>query len=363
MSGDIDRSRRRFLGRTAATVAAVRLGVLGSALQQAACMARAAVVDSELTALGGATEWINTAPLTADALRGKVVAVDFCTYTCINWLRTLPRVRAWAEKYAGKGLVVIGAHTPEFGFERDIANVRRAMTDMRVAYPVAIDNDQAIWNGFRNGYWPALYLVDATGRLRYHHFGEGAYEESERTIQKLLGEAGVAGLGRDLVSVDGRGIEADADWHSLESQETYVGYERTLGFASPGGMKRDERQSYALPARLPLNQWALSGDWTIERDRLTLHSPGGRLAYHFHARDLHLVMGPAARGASVRFRVSVDGHAPEAAHGGDVDERGDGTATAQRLYQLIRQPKPIPDRVFEIEFLGAGVEAYSFTFG
>ena len=322
-----------------------------------------APIGGELPSLGGATGWLNSQPLTTAGLRGKVVLIDFWTYTCINWLRQLPYVRAWAEKYKDHGLVVIGVHTPEFAFERDLDNVRRAAKDMRVDYPVAIDNDYAIWTAFNNSYWPALYFVDAQGHIRHHQFGEGAYEESEMILQQLLEEAGNGGIGHDLVSVDARGVEAAADWDSLRSPEIYLGYERTENFASPGGAVLDKRRVYDAPARLRLNHWALSGDWTLEQDSVVLNEANGRIAYQFHARDLHLVMGPAARGTSVRFRVLIDGQPPGDAHGTDVDDQGNGTVSEQRLYQLIRQPEPITDRQFEIEFLDSGVEAYAFTFG
>lgn len=320
-------------------------------------------IEGELPSLGGATEWLNSPALTAASLRGKVVLIDIWTYTCINWLRTLPYVRAWAERYKNQGLVVIGVHSPEFAFEKDIDNVRRAARAMRVDYPIAVDSDHAIWRALKNQYWPALYLVDAQGRIRYHQFGEGEYEQSERIIQQLLSEAGATGIGHDLVSVDGRGAEAAADWGSLKSPENYVGYERTENFASRGGAVLDKPHSYAAPAKLKLNQWALSGDWTVEKGLTVLNKPNGRIAYRFHARDLHLVMGPATRGAPVRFRVLIDGQPPGAAHGIDVDDLGNGSVTQQRLYQLIRQPKPIADRQFEIEFLDPGVEAFAFTFG
>ncbi len=320
-------------------------------------------IEGELPSLGGATAWLNSPPLAAADLRGKVVLIDFWTYTCINWLRTLPYVRAWAEKYRDHGVVVIGVHSPEFPFEHDLENVRRAAKDMRVEYPIAIDNDFAIWHAFTNHYWPALYLVDAQGHLRYHHFGEGAYELSEMILQHLLAEAGIGGFAHELVSVDAQGAEAAADWDSLRSVETYVGDARTEHFASPGGAVLDKRHLYTAPERLRLNHWALVGEWTVGREATMLNTANGRIAYRFHARDLHLVMGPAARGTSVRFRVFLDGQAPGEAFGTDVDEQGNGTVTEQRLYQLIRQPKPIADRQFEIEFLDAGVEAYVFTFG
>jgi thiol-disulfide isomerase/thioredoxin len=320
-------------------------------------------VEGHLPSLRGATGWLNSRPLDAAGLRGKVVLVDFWTYTCINWLRTVPYVRAWAEKYKDQGLVVIGVHSPEFGFEKDLDNVRRAAKDMRVDYPIAIDSDHAIWRAFRNQAWPALYFVDAQGRIRHHHFGEGEYELAETIVQQLLSESGAAGIGHELVSVDARGAEAAADWGSLKSPENYVGYERTENFASPGGAVLGKRRAYAVPGRLTLNHWALSGDWTMEKQAIVLNKANGRIAYRFHARDLHLVMGPAARGASVRFRVLIDGQPPGAAHGIDVDEQGNGTLAEQRLYQLIRQPKPVADRQFEIEFLDPGVEAFAFTFG
>jgi thiol-disulfide isomerase/thioredoxin len=320
-------------------------------------------IEGELPSLGGATAWLNSSPLSAADLQGKVVLVDFWTYTCINWLRTLPYVRTWAEKYRKHGVVVIGVHTPEFSFEHDLENVRRAAKDMKVEYPIAIDNDYAIWYAFDNHYWPALYLVDAQGHLRYHHFGEGAYELSEMMLQHLLTEAGMSGFDQELVSVDAQGAEVAADWSDLRSPENYIGYERTENFSSPDGAVVDKPRVYAAPARLSLNHWSLAGEWTVEREATVLNEANGRLTYRFHARDLNLVMGPAARGTSVRFRVRIDGQAPGAAHGSDVDEQGNGMVTDQRLYQLIRQPKPIADRQFEIEFLDAGVEAFAFTFG
>jgi thiol-disulfide isomerase/thioredoxin len=320
-------------------------------------------IERELASLGGATEWLNSQPLTATGLRGKVVLIDIWTYTCINWRRTLPYVRAWAEKYKDHGLVVIGVHSPEFPFERNVDNVRRAAKDMAVDYPIAIDNDFTIWRAFKNNYWPALYVINAQGRIRHHQFGEGGYDRVEKIIQQLLAEAGNGGIGHELVSVDGRGAEAAPDWGSLKSPENYLGHERTENFASPGGARLDQRRIYAAPARLRLNHWALSGDWTVEKQAAVLNQANGRISYRFHARDLHLVMGPAAREGSVRFRVLIDGQPPGAAHGIDVDDQGSGTVSEQRLYQLIRQLKPIVDRQFEIEFLDSGVEAYAFTFG
>jgi thiol-disulfide isomerase/thioredoxin len=359
----INHHRRRLLGTAAMTIAAAQLGMIRSAKGQSTRTKPQLPIEGQLPSLGRATEWLNSQPLTVAGLRGKVVLIGFWTYSCINWLRSLPYVRAWAEKYKDQGLVVIGVHAPEFAFEKDVDNVRRAAKDMRVDYPIAIDNDHAIWRAFENEYWPALYFVDAQGHIRHHHFGEGEYEQSEMIIQQLLAAAGVVGLGHELVSVEARGAEAAADWSSLKSPENYVGYERTRNFASPGGAVLGKRRVYAAPARLRLNHWALAGEWTVERQATVLNKATGRIACGFHARDLHLVMGPAARGVSVRFRVLIDGRPPGAAHGIDVDDQGNGTATEQRLYQLIRQPKPIADRQFEIEFLDSGVEAFAFTFG
>ena len=320
-------------------------------------------IEGEFPSLGGATGWLNSPSLTAAGLRGKVVLIDVWTYTCINWLRTLPYVRAWVEKYKNQGLVVIGVHSPEFAFEKNIDNVRRATNDMKVDYPIAIDSDHAIWRALKNQYWPALYIVDAQGRIRHHQFGEGGYEQSERIIQQLLSEAGNGGITHDLVSVDGKGAETAADWGNLRSPENYVSYDRTENFASPGGAISGKSRVYAVPSRLRLNQWALSGDWTMGDQATALNKANGRIAYRFHARDLHLVMGPAATAAAVRFRVLIDGKPPGVAHGVDVDDQGNGTVIEQRLYQLIRQPGPIADRQFEIEFLDPGVEAFAFTFG
>jgi thiol-disulfide isomerase/thioredoxin len=291
------------------------------------------------------------------------VLVNFWTYTCINWLRTLPYLRAWADKYRDHGLVVLGVHTPEFDVEHDLDNVRRAVKDLGVDYPVAVDNDYAIWTAFDNHYWPALYVVDAHGQIRHHQFGEGGYQQSEMILQQLLTEAGAEGIGQDLVVVDPGGAEAAADWDSLWSPENYLGYARTENFASPDGAVLDTPQVYAVPGRLRLNQWALAGAWTVKRQAITLNAPDGGIVYRFHARDLHLVMGPATPGTPVRFRVLLDGQPPAAAHGTDVDEAGDGTVTHPRLYQLIRQPGPITERTFQITFLDPGVQAYAFTFG
>jgi thiol-disulfide isomerase/thioredoxin len=319
--------------------------------------------EGHLPGFDGATGWLNSAPLKAEDLRGKVVLVDFWTYTCINWLRTLAHVRAWAETYEDRGLLVVGVHTPEFPFEQDIENVRRAAKDVRVGYPIALDSDYAIWRAFSNQYWPAVYLADADGRIRHHQFGEGGYDECERGIQQLLREAGREGTRDDLVSVAPEGLEAQADWTNLRSPETYLGYAQGQSFASPGGAEIDEPVTYVVPDRLMLNQWALSGDWTIESRASVLNRPDGRIAFRFHARDVHLVMRSRTPDTSVPFRVLVDGEAPGDAHGLDVDEQGHGTLVHPRLYQLIRERGTITDRTFEIRFLEPEVEAYVFTFG
>jgi thiol-disulfide isomerase/thioredoxin len=351
----IDHDRRCFLRRTVMTVAAAQLGVFGTA-------DAAGRASAELAALVRASDWLNSPRLTSSSVAGKVVLVDFWTYTCINWLRTLPYVRAWAEKYK-PGLVVVGVHTPEFPFERNVDNVRRAVQQMKIEYPIAIDSDYAVWRAFNNQYWPALYFIDARGRVRQHQFGEGEYEQSEKTLQQLLAEAGATGINGRSVPADGSAFETAADWNNLKSPENYVGYERTEHFASPGGADPDRRRLYAAPSRLALNQWALSGEWTMGRQATVLGRPNGRIAYRFHARDLHCVMAPPRQGVSVRFRVTIDGQPPGPAHGLDVDAGGNGTVVDPRLYQLIRQAKPIVDRQFEIEFLDAGVETFAFTFG
>jgi thiol-disulfide isomerase/thioredoxin len=319
--------------------------------------------EGPLASLGRATAWVNSAPLAAAALRGRVVLVDFWTYTCINWLRTLPYIRAWNEKYKDRGLVVIGVHTPEFDFEHDLDNVRQAVRTMGIDYPVAIDNDYAIWTAFDNHYWPARYLIDTHGQIRHRRFGEGDYDRSEATIQRLLTDTGAGDLGLDPVRVNGAGVEAAADWDSLWSPENYLGSERSENFASRNGVVLGTRHSYATPARLRLNQWALSGDWTITRQAVVLNRADGLIAYRFHARDLHLVMAPTNASGPIRFRVCIDGQPPAAAHGVDVDATGDGTLTQPRLYQLIRQPSPVAERTFEITFRDPDVRAYAFTFG
>jgi thiol-disulfide isomerase/thioredoxin len=325
--------------------------------------ARATAGQSPLSSLTGANEWLNSKPLTPEALRGKIVLIDFWTYTCINWLRTAPYVRAWAQKYRDHGLVVIGVHSPEFAFEKDINNVRRAVKDLGIGYPIAVDSDHAVWRGFDNRSWPALYFIDAQGRVRHHHFGEGSYEESERFIQKLLAEAGAANIDRNLVAVEPRGFEVAADWATLKSPENYLGYVRTEHFASPGGVNRNQPKAYELPARLRPNEWALGGDWTVRGDAAVLNSSRGVLGTRFHARDVNLVMSPPAFATPVRFRVTIDGEPPGDAHGLDVDEQGYGTVTEQRLYQLIRRPGAVDERTVEVEFLNPGVETFALTFG
>jgi len=323
-------------------------------------------VEGQLPSLNGAVQWLNSPPLTAQSLRGKVVLVDFWTYSCINCLRSLPYVKAWAEKYKDQGLVVIGVHAPEFAFERNIDNVKKATHDLGIDYPVAIDNNYAIWRSLNNEYWPAHYFVDAQGRIRYHHFGEGDYAESEKVIQQLLAEAGHANatsVTTGLTSTSVMGVEAAADNSDMKSPETYIGYSRAENFASPGGEAQDKSHTYAAPTQLSLNEWGLDGKWRVGEEHATLAAASGGIVYRFHARDLHLVLGPDKDGKPVRFRVSIDGAAPGAAHGSDVTPDGTGTVTEQRLYQLVRQGGDVKDHTFSIEFLDPGVEAYSFTFG
>lgn len=321
-------------------------------------------LEGNLPSLDRTTAWFNSDPLRPADLRGKVVVVQFWTYTCINWRRTLPYVRAWANKYQDQGLVVIGVHTPEFSFEKNLGNIQRALEEQDVDYPVAVDSDYAIWRAFDNHYWPALYIVDAQGQIRRHHFGEGEYERSEMIIQQLLSEAGRNITDRSLVSINPSGAEAQADWKSLGTPETYLGYQQTNNFASPGSLKLDKAHSYSVPERLRLNHWALAGDWTARKEFVALNKPNGKVTYRFHARDVHLVMGSAATQAKpVRFRVLIDGRPPGDSHGVDVDAQGMGTLAGPRMYQLIRQHAPIADRQFEIEFLDAGAEVFAFTFG
>ena len=326
--------------------------------------AAALPVEGRLPDLGGATAWLNTAPLTPAGLRGKVVAVQFCTFSCINWLRTVPYVRAWAEKYRDDGLVVLGVHSPEFPFEHDLEKIRSALGQMGVEYPVAVDNDFSVWRAFDNAYWPALYFVDAGGRIRHHHFGEEDYERSERVIQRLLAEAGRADVDDDLVSVEPDGVYLGADWDRLGSPETYVGYARATGFASPGGLVTRPQPGLREPSRLeaqPLGPRPATG--RSESRSRTMNEPGGRIVHRFQARDVNLVLGSRSGSGRTRFLVTVDGKPPRGSRGLDVDEQGAGTVAEERLYQLIRQDGPITERTFEITFANVGAQAYVFTFG
>jgi thiol-disulfide isomerase/thioredoxin len=313
-------------------------------------------LEGGFPSLTGATGWLNSQPLTPAGLAGNVVLVDFWTYTCINWLRTEPYVRAWSQAYRDDGLIVIGVHTPEFSIEHEIDRVRQATKERGIDYPVALDNDYAVWSAFDNHYWPALYFLDAQGIIRDRHFGEGRYEQSERVIQGLLG------IERELVSVEGLGVEAEADWDHLRTPETYLGYVRAEHFASPHGAAFDERRAYELPERLPLNHWALAGEWTIGRENVVLDQAGGSIVYRFHARDAHLVLSAGAR-EPIPFRVRLDGEIPRQSHGVDVDTDGVGLLREGRLYQLVREHDAVRERTLEITFLAPGAEAYVFTFG
>lgn len=319
-------------------------------------------VEGVMPPLTGATTWINTPPLTTEQLKGKVVVVDFWTYSCINCIRSIPYVRAWAEKYKDQGLVVIGVHTPEFAFEKSEANVRQNVQRLGITYPVVMDNEFAIWRAFKNQYWPAHYFIDAKGQIRHHHFGEGDYAGSERVIQQLLKEAGAANVASNVVTVQAQGAEAAADMAQVESPETYVGYGRAENFRSPGGLANDVIKDY-VAAPLKLNDWSLSGRWRVTREHADLQTAGGRIAFRFKARDLHLVMGPSKPGAPARFRVRIDGAAPGANAGSDINAQGLGRVDGERLYQLVRQTGAVRERTFEIEFLGPGVQVFAFTFG
>ena len=319
--------------------------------------------EGRLAPFTGATAWLNSEPLTPETLRGRVVLVDFWTYTCINWLRTAPYLRAWDAKYRSAGLTIVGPHTPEFGFERDLDNVTQQTRKLGVEYPVAVDSEYGVWNAFANHYWPAVYLSDADGRLRFHHFGEGEYAETEMAIQQLLLDAGSDDFDRDLVMVEPQGLEVAADWRTLGSPETYLGYGQSSGFWSENGSFFDREHTYSAQAELPLNNWDLTGNWTVAHHAAILNEPGGRIAFQFRARDVNLVIGPAVAGAAIPFRVYLDGEVVEDALGTDVDAEGRGTVREQNTYQLIRQTRPVTERRFEIEFLEAGVEGYCFTFG
>jgi cytochrome c biogenesis protein CcdA/thiol-disulfide isomerase/thioredoxin len=335
---------------------------LGHKTQSVAVAGSSLPVEGMMPPLDGAVQWLNSPPLTREQLRGKVVVVDFWTYSCINCLRSLPYVEAWAKKYAAQGLVVIGVHAPEFAFEKDANNVRRAVHDLGVTYPVALDNNLKIWQAFNNQYWPAHYFIDAQGRIRHHHFGEGDYDASEKVIQQLLAESGRGDVPGGFVDPKARGALAAADTAALQSPETYVGYGRGDNFAS-GPVIYDKPATYTAPQFLTLNQWGLGGRWTIGEEHSSVDTAGGRIVFRFHARDLHLVLGPGADGKPVRFRVTLDGKPPGDAHGMDSDAQGLGTVTSQRLYQLIRQPGTVGDHTFQIEFLDPGVQAFAFTFG
>jgi len=339
--------------------------VTGSANYGAAVESAPLPVEGVLPTLSGAVQWLNSPPLTIEQLRGKVVVINVWTYSCINCLRSLPYLETWWKKYKDQGLVVIGVHAPEFAFERNIGNVKKATHELGVDYPVAIDNDFAIWKGLNNEYWPAQYFVDARGQIRHHNFGEGNYAKSEQVIQLLLTEAG----DKHAMTAQGPtravtpGVEVAADSADLQSPETYIGYGQADNFASPGGELRDEASTYVAPARPAINEWGLAGTWDVEKERATLVAASGHIVYRFHARDLHLVLGPGADGKPVRFRVRIDGAAPGNAHGTDVAADGSGIVTEHRLYQLVRQTREVADHTFSIEFLDPGVEAYAFTFG
>ncbi|SHN04093.1 Cytochrome c biogenesis protein CcdA [Duganella sacchari] len=339
----------------------------GPAMMARRAMAPAAEtlpVEGKLPSLNGAVEWLNTAPLSAEQLKGKVVLVDFWTYSCINCLRSLPYTKAWAEKYRDQGLVVIGVHAPEFAFERNVGNVRKAVKEQGINFPVAIDNDYAIWRAFNNQYWPAHYFIDAKGQIRHHHFGEGDYAQSEQVIQQLLEEAGRKNVTNTVVSAEAaQGIQQQSDMGQVGSPETYLGYDRAENFASPEKQAANAARQYTAPARPALNQWGLAGNWLSQAEQVTLNQGTGSIVYRFHARDLHLVLGPTKDGKPVRFRVTIDGVAPGKNHGTDVQADGSGVINSQRLYQLVRQSGDVADRTFSIEFLDPGVQAYAFTFG
>ena len=320
-------------------------------------------VSGSMPPLDGATQWLNSEPLSREQLRGKVVLVDFWTYSCINCIRALPYVRAWHEKYRDQGLVVIGVHSPEFAFEKDLRNVQREILDLDVTYPVAVDNDYAIWRAFSNQYWPAHYFIDAQGNIRHTHFGEGEYDVSEGVIQTLLAEAGSTGLAAGFVAPNPDGAALGSDLVSVLTPETYIGHARAENFASPGGQVPDAAHDYTLPPRVGINQWALAGRWTIGEEDAALNAAPGKIVMHFQARDLHLVLGPGPDGKPVRFRVRLDGLGPGTDAGTDVDAAGAGAVAEHRLYQLIRQKGAVRNRTFEIEFLDPGVTAYAFTFG
>ncbi len=345
-----------------ANTAAPATGMLLAANDTSAGFASRLPVEGQMPSFDGAVQWFNGAPVSPGQLQGKVTLVYFWTYSCINCIRTLPYLRAWADKYKDQGLTVVGVHTPEFAFEKNPENVRRAIADFRIGFPVALDSNFRIWNAFGNNSWPAAYFVDARGNIRHHQFGEGDYANSERVIQSLLAEAGKPPVSRDVVVPDARGAQAAPDFRNVRSGETYVGYEQASNFASPGGIRQDVSRAYTAGS-LRLNQWGLAGQWTVGPEQATLDRADGSITYRFHARDLHLVLGPAADGRAVRFLVTIDGKAPGASHGADIDAAGNGAITQTRLYQLVRQAGEVGDHTFEIRFLDPGAQAYAFTFG
>jgi len=319
-------------------------------------------IEGRAPSLNGAVEWLNSPPLTTEQLRGKVVLVDFWTYSCINCIRTVPYVRAWAEKYKDQGLVIIGVHAPEFAFEKKIDNVKKAVDDFKIGYPVAIDNDYKIWRAFENSYWPAHYLIDAKGQIRYHHFGEGNYRQTEQAVQDLLRESGSEMGSTAPVTPDAKGAEASSDLKNVRSGETYLGYKRAASFVSPEGLRADAANAYSIDEP-GLNEWGLSGTWTVGAEQAVLDRADGSIVYRFSARDLHLVLGPSAAGKPIRFQVTIDGKPPGTSHGADTEADGYGTVTSTKLYQFVRQSGDVEERTFEILFLDPGVEAYAFTFG
>lgn len=353
----------RGSGGAGAVESTARPGQIRSLAHVLAGDPRVLPVEGRLGSFAGVTGWLNSQPLTPEALGGRVVLVDFWTYTCVNWLRTLPYLRAWDAKYGQDGLTIVGVHTPEFGFERNVENVIREARNLRVEYPVAIDSDYGVWRAFANHFWPAAYLADGEGRIRYHHFGEGEYAATEMAIQQLLIDVGANATDQDLVMVEPQGLEVAADWRTLQSPETYLGYNQASGFAQQVEARFDQPAAYSSPAHLSLNEWALAGAWTVAGHAAILNEAGGRIAFQFHARDVNLVMGPPSAAAPARYRVFLDGEPVGDAPGADVDAAGRGAVETQRTYQLVRQTGRIEDRRFEIELLDAGVEAYCFTFG
>ncbi|MGO4326405.1 cytochrome c biogenesis protein DipZ [Cupriavidus sp. 2TAF22] len=344
------------------TAARVRDGIMRVAADARPAFRSGLPVEGSLPSLDGAVGWLNSPPLTSEQLRGRVVLVDFWTYSCINCIRTIPYLRAWAEKYKDQGLTVIGVHTPEFAFERNAGNIRKAIDGFRIGYPVAVDSDFKIWRAFDNHYWPAIYFVDAKGRIRYHQFGEGDYDKAEKVIQDLLAEAGAAKAATPAVTPDATGAQAAPDLDNVRSAETYIGYQQASNFASPEGLTSDVARNYTIGAPR-LNRWGLDGNWTVGAEQATLNRANGGITYRFRARDLHLVLGAGADGKPVRFQVKVDGKAPAESHGADIDAAGNGTVTQTRLYQLVRQSGEVAERTFEIRFLDPGVQAFVFTFG